>query len=199
MEFRAFEPGIEVNGQTVWAVVDGFILSKGTPSRVLVEAGIGSLGPDGLVKIDPAAWYSQEAWLLAFQKISERLGTQVLLNIGKRIPENAIFPPWVVDIESAIRSIDIAYHLNHRKAGKVMFDLETKQMTEGIGHYGFERPDPTRALIISVCRNPYPCAFDRGILSAMARRFEATANVSHVDEHVCRQTGADQCTYHVKW
>jgi len=199
MEFQPFESGIEVNGQTVWSIVDGFMLSKATPTRVLLEEGIGTLGPDGVVRIDPAAWYSQEAWLRAFQKISNALGMQVLLNIGKRIPENAIFPPWVVDVESAIRSIDIAYHLNHRKGGKVMFDLNTHEMLEGIGHYGFERPHPTKPLIVSECRNPYPCAFDRGILSAMARRFAPTATVVHLDEHVCRRTGAEACTYHVKW
>jgi hypothetical protein len=61
MEFRAFEPGIEVNGQTVWSIVDGFMLSKQTPSRILVEEGIGTIGPGGVVKIDADAWYSQEA------------------------------------------------------------------------------------------------------------------------------------------
>lgn len=199
MEFRAFEPGIEVNGQTVWSIVDGFMLSKQTPSRILVEEGIGTIGADGVVKIDASAWYSQEGWLRAFQKISASLGAQVLFNIGKRIPENAIFPPWVTDVESAIKSIDIAYHLNHRKAGVVMFDLQTQVMLEGIGHYGFERPHPSKPLIVSACQNPYPCEFDRGIITAMARRFEPTASVVHLDEHRCRKTGSDACTYHVKW
>jgi hypothetical protein len=199
MEFQAFEPGIEVNGQTVWAIVDGFIFSKQTPSRILVAEGIGTMGKDSVVKIDPNAWYSQEAWLRAFKQISSSLGPQVLMNIGKRIPENAIFPPWVVDIDTAIQSIDVAYHLNHRKQGKVMFDLGTKEMLEGIGHYGYERPNPHKALIVSECANPYPCDFDRGILSTMARRFEPTATVAHVNEQRCRKTGADSCVYHVKW
>ncbi len=199
MEFVAFEPGIEVNGQTVWAVVDGFSLDRRVPSRILVEQGIGALGADGIVKLDPSGWYSQEAWLRAFKRIAEALGPNMLFTIGKRIPENAIFPPFVTDIASAISSIDVAYHLNHRKAGEVMFDEGTGAMLEGIGHYGFERPHPTKPLIVARCEDPYPCDFDRGIVTAMARRFEHTSSVVHVDEHACRKHGGNACTYYVRW
>lgn len=198
MQFRAFEPGIEVNGQTVWSIVEGFQRTQ-TPSRILVEQGLGTLGPDGVVQIIMADWYSQEAWLQAFEKISATLGPQALFTIGQRIPGNAIFPPWVDSIDSGIRAIDIAYHLNHRKAGRVMIDLETMVMLEGIGHYGYQRPHPQKNLIVVECANPYPCDFDRGILTAMARRFEPTATLVHLDESHCRNTGADACTYHVQW
>lgn len=62
-----------------------------------------------------------------------------MYNIGLSIPENAVFPPWVVDIDTAVKAIDIAYHLNHRKDGKPLFDMKTGTMSEGIGHYGYER------------------------------------------------------------
>ena len=199
MQFRAFESGIEVNGQTVWAIVDGFS-SKQTPSRILVEEGIGVLGPDGVVQLDPAGWYSQEAWLRAFEKISQVLGPQALFSIGQRIPQNAIFPKWVEGIDSGIRSIDVAYHLNHRKGGVVMFDERASEpMLHGIGHYGYERPHPQKKLIVCECRNPYPCDFDRGIVMAVARRFEPAATLVHLDEHTCRNRGSDACTYHVNW
>ncbi|MFZ5440829.1 MAG: hypothetical protein ACOZQL_12535 [Myxococcota bacterium] len=198
MQFRAFEPDVEVNGQTVWAIVDGFI-SKATPSRILLEEGIGTPGPGGVVQLDRAGWYAQDAWLRAFERIATSMGDNMLFNIGKRIPENALFPPSVVDVESAIASIDVAYHLNHRRAGQVLFDQQTGKMQEGIGHYGCERPDQGRRLIISVCRNPYPCEFDRGILTAMARRFAPAALVTHAEPHHCRKSNSDECTYHVKW
>ena len=41
MQFRAFEPGIEVNGQTVHAIVDGFSILKRIPSSILLDEGIG--------------------------------------------------------------------------------------------------------------------------------------------------------------
>ncbi len=61
MQYRAFEPGIEVNGRTVSAIVDGFRFLKEFPSRILLEEGIGTPAPHGLVRIDPEGWYSQEA------------------------------------------------------------------------------------------------------------------------------------------
>ncbi len=192
------ERGIEVNGQTVWAIVDGFT-SKALPSKILVEEGIGKLGADGVAVLEPEGWYSQEAWLRAFERISKSVGNNVLFNIGLKIPQNAIFPPWVVDVDTAIKAIDVAYHLNHRKQGKVLFDVETGKMSEGIGHYGYERPNPSVQQILCKCPNPYPCDFDRGIITTMARKFAPRSLVIHVDSEPCRVKGAESCTYSVKW
>lgn len=199
MQFRPFAPGIEVSGQAVWSLVDAFSPNQQTPSRVLAEAGIGQLGEGGVLKLDPKGWYSQEAWLKAFERIAATLGSQVLFAIGQRIPQNAVFPPTITDLDSALRAIDVAYHLNHRKDGQVMFDAATLTMASGIGHYAYERPHPDKPLIVLVCRNPYPCEFDRGVVTALARRFEPAASLVHLDEHLCRSTGGDECTYHVKW
>jgi hypothetical protein len=198
MQFVPFEPGVEVNGQTVWAVVDGFKHFQQLASKFLLAEGIGSNGPGGIVQIDPAAWYAQAAWLKAFEKIAKKIGDPVLYRVGRVIPKNAKFPPWVVDVESAVRSIDIAYHMNHRKNGVEMFDPATGALTEGIGHYGCERI-PERNLIICVCKNPYPCAFDRGIITTMAQRFSVSAKVTHDDGAPCRKNGAESCTYLVTW
>ena len=198
MQFKPFEKGIEVNGQTVYAIVDGFKLIKALAHSHLKSVGIGEGDPGISFKIDPNGWYSQEAWLKSFESISTNVGKTVLYQIGLAIPENAKFPPWVVDIDSAIKSIDIAYHMNHRKSGKVMFDPETGKMLEGIGHYGYEKI-PGQNLIISVCENPYPCDFDRGILTFMAKKFQQGAAVEHDDSKPCRKIGADSCTYLIKW
>jgi hypothetical protein len=198
MQFKAFETGIEVNGKTAYAIVDGFREFKQVASTFLLQEGIGRRGADGLAAIDPAAWFSQEAWLRAFENIATRLGDVALYRIGVAIPRNARFPPWVVDIDSAIRAIDIAYHMNHRRAGKELFDPESGTMAEGIGHYGYQRKEG-RNEIVSVCNNPYPCAFDRGILTAMARRFQSRAVVTHDDTRACRQRAANSCTFIITW
>ena len=198
MEYVAFERGIEVNGQTVNSVVKGFAMFKRIPSDVLIGVGIGRPGPDGFVSIADDEWFSQELWLDAFRQIGSAVGMGAIHGIGLKIPECAIFPAWVSDVSSAIRSIDVAYHLNHRKEGRVMFDAETGTMTEGIGHYGYT-PVSGEKRILSTCNNPYPCDLDRGILTAMARRFAPEATVDHVDPRVCRKKGADQCTYLVTW
>ena len=41
MEFKALEPGIEVNGQTVFAIVDGFKMARGVLEKILLDKGIG--------------------------------------------------------------------------------------------------------------------------------------------------------------
>jgi len=198
MQFKAFEKGIEVNGQTVYSIVDGFKVVKSMAHKILSEAGIGENGKHGDFRIDPAAWYPQEAWLAAFEQIAREVGESVLYQIGLAIPQNAKFPPWVKDIDSAIKSINIAYHMNHRKGRDVMFDPATGRMLEGIGNYGYQRVEGEKR-IISVCENPYPSEFDRGILTCMAKKFEPAAIVVRDEARPCRRTGHDSCTYVIRW
>ena len=197
MQFKAFESGIEVNGQTVYSVVDGLGSFKSLAHDILLTVGIGT-GTKTDYKIEIDGWYPQEQWLKAFDKIAQGIGNFTLKQIGLKIPENAKFPPWVKDIDSAIKSIDIAYHMNHRKKGAVMFDPNTGKMLEGIGHYGYERIKG-KNMIVSECRNPYPDDFDFGIISTMAKKFEIKANVVHDDSKPCRKNNADSCTYIITW
>jgi len=195
MEYRAFEPGIDVNGQTVFSIVDGFGSFRRVAENFLVDESIGTREANGTYRLALDAWYPQQAWLRAFERIAREVGQAVLYDIGLRIPANAKFPDWVVDVPSAIRSVDIAYHMNHRKNGVVMFDPAKGTMLEGIGHYGFEHLAP-KNVVRSVCKNPYPCSFDEGILTAMARRFDLRASVRH-EGGPCRRNGEDECAYTV--
>jgi hypothetical protein len=197
MQFKAFEPGIEVNGQTVYAVVDGMGHFKSLGEKILLKVGIGEM-KDGKYAIQMDGWYSHDSWLQAFEDIARQIGDPTLKQIGMKIPENAQFPPWVKDVDSAVKSIDIAYHMNHRKKGTVLFNPDTGVMLEGIGHYGYERIDG-KNIIVSECKNPYPCAFDHGIITTMARKFELKATVAHDDSKPCRKNGADSCTYLITW
>jgi hypothetical protein len=197
MKFVPFEEGIEVNGRTVLSVLEGFAAFKKIPSDILLEVGIGRAGADGLVDVGAEEWIPQADWLHGFSRIAQAVGTGALFGIGLKIPDCAAFPTWVTDVHSAIRSIDVAYHLNHRKHGEVMFDLEEGTMLEGIGHYGYEAVDGQKR-IVSSCENPYPCDFDRGIITAMAQRFAPCAWVDHRDGD-CRKLGGRSCAYVVTW
>lgn len=148
-QFQAFESGVEVNGQTVLAVVEGMASSKVKALRILKEYGISNPKPE--------EWYSQQSWLNAFKKIAEDVGPYTLYCIGAKIPENAQFPPDINSLEKALESIDTAYHINHR-GGE-------------IGNYNFYKsPD---GFLHLTCINPYPCEFDRGIIEGIARKFVA--------------------------
>ncbi|PTL81823.1 hypothetical protein [Vitiosangium sp. GDMCC 1.1324] len=198
MQFIPFEEGIEVKGHSVKSVVDGFNTFAVLGSAYLLDEGIGTPAPNGLANLDLEGWYPQRSWLLCFQQIGKQLGDGLLMQVGMAIPRNAVFPEGIEDIHEAIRSIDVAYHMNHRKNGRPMFDPESGRMQEGIGHYGYE-PVPGKRKIICLCENPYPCAFDHGLLTAMAQRYQSNARVTHDEAGPCRKQRGDRCTYVVSW
>lgn len=177
-QFKAFAPGVEVNGETVFSIIDGMGTFKSTAVAILAEHGI----------ITPQAgmWYSQQKWLNAFEAIASKIGPKTLFAIGQKIPENAKFPPVIDAIDKALGAIDVAYHMNHR-GGE-------------IGNYKFESTGPHSARL--VCKNPYPCDFDSGIITAMARRFSPAGvmpRVEHDEASPCRKRGGESCTYYVTW
>ncbi|MHA2253796.1 MAG: hypothetical protein ACXAD7_25785 [Candidatus Kariarchaeaceae archaeon] len=190
MEFIPFEKGIEVNGTTIMSVIDGMGSFRKYAEYILNEVGINDLVPD------ENHWYSQERWLNAFQKIAIKVGKNTLYQIGIKIPENAIFPEGIDTLEKGLASIDVAYHINHRNMDKqVLFDpSNAPPMKEGIGHYFVEKVNGNGDTFM-VCENPYPCDFDRGIITSVARRFSPKARVKHLDEYGCRNEGHSHCTY----
>jgi hypothetical protein len=197
MQFKPFEDNVEVNAPTVYSIIAGLGAFTNLSRRYFSEVGIGTVVNKEL-RLDMNAWYAQSAWLKAFENIAATVGDRVLFNIGLSIPGNAQFPPWVVDVDTGVKAIDIAYHMNHRKNGVPLFDPNSGVMREGIGHYGYERV-PGQNKIISVCKNPYPCAFDKGIITAMAQMFAPHCVVTHDDHKECRNHGADSCTYYITW
>lgn len=176
--FKAFASSVIVNGETVLSVVDGLEAYKTRALKLLEN--------NGIKDPRPGQWYRQQDWLNAFKEISETIGLKTLAIIGGKIPENAKFPPEIDSIEKALAAIDVAYHMNH-KGGE-------------IGHYTFTSTGPNSAIL--VCNNPYHCEFDRGIIEAMARRFQPkgiSPKVVHDDTCECRQKGGESCTYKVSW
>lgn len=191
VEFKAFDKNVEVNGETVLSVVAGMGAFKANALKILKDNGIDN----------PKAgqWYPQQDWLDAFKEISEKIGNNTLKMIGAAIPASAQWPPQVTDINAALGSIDIAYHMNHRINGKPLFDPKTGKISEGIGHYAFEKTGDRSAKV--VCENPYPCPFDKGLVEAAAKKFAKKGEIVVVEEKStkCRNDGGKSCTYIVKW
>jgi hypothetical protein len=181
-EFTAFNSNVKVNKQTILAIVNG-MGSIGIFKKMAIDA----LKTNGIDLTQSQQWFSQQAWLDTFKHIAKEMGPQTLFQIGKKIPENAKFPPHINSLEEALNSIDVAYHLNHK-------DGE-------IGYYKSIIVDNRSAVM--VCNNPYPCEFDRGIIEGMCQKFKSTKTVffvvEHDDKQLCRQNGADSCTYFISW
>jgi hypothetical protein len=197
MQFIPFEEGIEVKGTSVRAVVEGFSHFAALGSAYLLDKGLGTPTSKGLVGLEPDGWYSHKALLLSMKQIHAELGAGLLTRIGMAIPRIVSPVGGIQDIHDAIKYVDVAYHLHHRKNGQVMFDPATGRMEEGIGHYGYE-PVPGQRKIFCLCETPYPCAFDQGLLTAMAQRYQPHARVTHEDRS-CRGKQAERCTYVITW
>jgi len=177
-QFQAFASGVEVNGQTVLAVVAGMSAFGQTAKDILGRHGIQSPTASG--------WYPQQAWLDAFRDIAKSIGPKTLNQIGRSIPQNAKFPAGIDSVEKALASIDAAYHMNHR-GGQ-------------IGVYAFRKTGEKSGVV--ECHNPYPCDIDSGLIEAMIRRFAPTGTmikVQHEPGKPCRAKQGDSCTYVVSW
>ena len=171
--YVAFEPGVEINGQTILATIDGL----GDVARAAFQQR-------GVAAIDPDGWYPQQMWLDVLQELDQS-GAENLVSVGMKIPEHAIFPPEINSLHSALASIDVAYHMNHR-GGE-------------IGHYHYEKVGDNHARL--VCDNPFPSDFDYGIIYAMTRRYAEQGMDFKVvrAESPCRHNRDDYCIYEVTW
>ncbi len=197
MEFQIFEPGIEITGQAIAATLDGFRLFPAIAAKYLVKFGIAARGPDGEPIFDRTGWHSQETWLATFRAIAHEVEPGAIYNIGVNVPRYAALPPNVCDIDSALASLDVAYHMNHRKRGVPMFDAVSGEMLEGIGHYSYCRESERRSLC--ACETPFSCEFDHGVVMGLACRFAPQCRVTHGDG-ACRKNATDRsCTYVVTW
>ena len=191
-QFKAFNPEVEVNKQTVLSIVNSMEEGKELRLQILKDNGI-----------DPetSEWFSQQAWLAAFKDIAEKLGEMNLFIIGKAIIDNAEFPP-IEGLKNGLGLIDVAYHMNHKIDETIMFNPESGSMTEGIGHYTLAEFDEVERKAIMICNNPYPSKFDEGIIMQVARRFNEHGGLIEVKldpDKETRKEGAESCTYIVSW
>lgn len=191
-QFVAKNPKVEVHVSAVMSVVNAMEKGKDTRMEILRSNNI---------YVDQAEWFLQQDWLNAFKVIAESLGNMNLFMIGKAIIDNAQFPP-INNLEEGLGSIDVAYHMNHRLEGKVMFDGATGKMTPGLGHYKLTALDEKARQAEMVCDNPYPSEFDRGIITQVVRKFKPAGAREEVILDTTKETrinGGNSCTYKVMW
>ena len=190
--YKPFADGIEVHGTSISSVVSALTSINFILKKIFSEVGLPD--PD---EIEPQSWYPQQCWLNAFKLIEEKAGPHTLMIIGEKIPEYVEWPLEVTDIESALTSIDVAYHMNHRNAqGQVLYN--NGSLLEGIGHYTYYKFPDEKKIIIS-CENPYNCDFDRGIIYKMGKKFEPGIKIEHDASLGCRKLGDEFCIYTVYW
>ena len=192
-QFKAINKNVEVDGETVVSIIDAMEIVQDIETKILSD--------NGIKNPKTGEWYLQQNWLDAFKAISDNVGERTLFMIGQKIPKNAKFPPEIDSIEKALAGIDIAYHMNHRLDGELLFDPDSGNLKAGIGNYKYDKASNNSADI--TCDGPYPCDFDKGIITAMAKKFKPSSSsavlVSHDDKSSCRKKGDKVCVYKVKW
>ncbi|AHB41572.1 hypothetical protein P148_SR1C00001G0782 [candidate division SR1 bacterium RAAC1_SR1_1] len=150
-KFKASSKDVQVNGETILAFVNAVASSKNSKLEVLKKKGISDPAP--------GKWYSQQAWLDAFEAINQSLGPVNMKMIGKAIPKNAKFPP-IKNLKEAYELLDQAYHSNHR-GGE-------------IGYYKLISYDANAKMLQMECNTPYPESFDEGIILGLFDMFKPT-------------------------
>jgi len=179
-QFIAFDKDVKVTGEAILSVVN--ILSSNKDKRIQIL---------NKYNINPEInkWYSQQDWLNAFKEMYETIGTTTLFLIGKLIPKTALWSNGFNDLQGALKSIDISYHLNH-KGGN-------------IGHYELTRFDEKHRKAIMICKNPYPSDFDRGIITYMLRKYKPLDTIDYgvyLDKSKeTRLMGGESCTFNIYW
>lgn len=172
---------VEVSGHAIASVLAAMEFTRSRAMKILAEQGIPVFQPED--------WYPLQNTVNAYHALGEKIGLNTLKEAGRRIPATAKFPPTIDSVESALRSLEVAYQMNHRG-----------QVGDNIGHYRFE-PRSERSGSM-VCDNPYPCDFDQGIIEALCERFRPPGPVWPRVEHdpkSCRKSGEASCTYLVQW
>ncbi len=169
----------EVLGNAILAILNGMEFSQSRALKILAENGINSVKGD--------VWYPMLGVLQSFHRVFEKVGPSTVRAIGRKIPENAQMPPAIDSLEKALRSVDVAYRMNHRGPG-------------AIGGYLYQDVGPRHARL--VCDNPYPCDMDLGLIESFADKFRPKDSIRVRIEHdtrSCRLRGDGACTYDVTW
>lgn len=191
-QFIAFNQDVEVNTQTILSVVNSMKLGQNRRLDILLKSGIDPEKED---------WFKQQKWLNSFKVIGETLGQMNLFLIGKAVIDNAKFPV-INDLEEGLRGIDVAFHMNHRLNGQVMFDPVNGKMLEGIGHYDLVDFDAQNRKATMVCTNSYPSKFDEGIITQMVRKFKPKYALEKIELDLTKESrldGAESCTFLISW
>lgn len=191
-EFKSFEEGIDTNAIQPFLVGS---MSKESRLAILKNHGLE-------YEENPDKFYDLQKFLNAFEEVKNQFGEMNVFLIGKSVIDNAQFPP-INSLKQALESLDIAYHMNHRKGGQMMFNPQTGQMLEGIGHLKLAKYDEANKVAEMVCHTPYPSKFEEGLIVQIVRKFKPEGSIRtkvELDEtKETRRKGAETCTFKISW
>lgn len=178
--FQALSPNVEVLGSSVLGVCKAMV-QAGMPEEELaslLESHIGAVPVSD-------QWYPQSGYLALLREVAQVKGADWLRRPGRMVPQTSKFPPEIRTLDRALRTLDVAYHMNHRGGP--------------IGGYLYEATGPHAGRVH--CDSPYGCDFDLGILQGLASlcQPETPVLITHLLDPGCRTQGDAKCVYQLDW
>ena len=173
-----FSPNVQVLGQTLLSSIAGLPSFARKKMQQVLEK-------EGVAELDLNTWYDIKIALTFYRQVAKDFGPNTLFDLGKSVPEKAVFPPEVDSLDLGLQSIDVAYNMNHRNGY--------------IGFYKVISHDLNDKKVIMHCYTPYPCDFDRGLITAMARKFKTGVKVTVDEEKSNKKKGGNESWYSISY
>ena len=147
------------------------------------------LSQHGLTDIQMDEWYKQESWLKALKEIENYFGGYTLYYLGKSISKMITLDSGVDCLKEALSSINETYQSHHRNGNTGEYLLEE-----------FNTEFNTARIVVNT---PYPCDMVRGIVTAVARKYQPQGSrlieVIPVETPENRNKNPDACVFEIRW
>jgi hypothetical protein len=188
--------GVEVRGEVIIGIKE--VLENSTYR----SKGI-SLKPFNLDTAKPNQWYPLKNLVDFFTYIEESNNSVILQKIGAEVANKALWPDTVQTIRAALESVNLAYHMNHRRNGLELFDYKKGVVIEGyIGHNILE-VDDKKETVKYICGSFYPSDFDLGMAKQVVKIFGKNAiaalSVKRDASKPSRKKGDTTCTFNLNY
>jgi len=170
------------------------LASPALASHFMAKEGLGSLGADGTLRFDPAVWYPLPAFVRAAHRLVDELGPRATFYVGSFKREGA--PGRSADILDVVRYLDRNYLQDLRWHGRPISEAGP-DILRAVGGYACELRGPTDVAV--TVSGPWPCPFDRALVSGVILRVRPDAAIEHDTGDPCRARGAPACLYRVGW
>jgi hypothetical protein len=171
-----FAPGSTVSGGNILSMLAAMGPFRRRGEQILEEYGIRGVEAEG--------WYPLEAYVQSLRAIGQKMGPNTLYQIGRQIPNHVPLPPGIDTFEKVLASFGMAFDMNHRTGAQ-----PGTTITYAVNN-------PRTGTIVT--GTPYPCDFDRGVISGFFQKLLSTRIiVEPQDGAPCKARGGETCTYAV--
>ncbi len=138
---------------------------------------------------EPTRWYNLNAILMVLRELYAQCGPDVLFSLGKEVPKRWFKNTDHLSLEDGLERLNEFYQDQHRGGD--------------IGYYRLIYFNQDRKEAKVECHNPYPCYWDRGILTGLTRLCRGGQGFSfHIELDAYRPSrlhGSDSSFYNIMW